>query len=106
MDLKKSLYYAEDIIPFVGLYREIKKPKGKRSVLGTIVFGAYATWVVARVAYVGVGVITKEWNPTHYFNNPKENKEIKIDQREKNTKKNNELEKKTTNYEDILKVIG
>jgi hypothetical protein len=97
MNWKKVFYYAENIIPLVGIYREIKKPKDKRSTLRTIGFGIYAASVVIRIVYLSVGVITKEWNPTNYFKDSKE----KI---ENTVKKESSLEKAVT-YEDILKVI-
>lgn len=103
---KKVLYYGEDIVPFVGAIREIKKPKDKRSILKIVGFSAYSIWAIAKLTYFGNGIATGEWNPTHYFKNPKENKEIRMDRKEQDLKKENKLEKKTTNYEDILKVIG
>ena len=112
MNWKKALYNVGYILPGVGVYREIRKPKDKRSALGTIGFGIYAIPFVIKMTYFGVGIITQEWNPINYFkDNIKKIENKKIDSLRINQeipKKNKRLEmpnrlEKNIHYEDILK---
>lgn len=98
---KAILYYIGDTLPGVGLYREFKKPKSKRKLGAIIGFGIYTLPFLIKVAYLGTGIITKEWNPTNYF---KENIEKREERNIDSLKINNKLEK-TINYEELLKVI-
>ena len=100
--VKGALYYAAYILPGVGIYRQFKKPRGERSILGTIGFSIYAIPFVVKVAYlplyIGIGTITKEWNPANHVKNIIENiKGVVENIREK---KENKLEK-TMRYEDF-----
>lgn len=102
---KAILYGIGDTLPGVGIYREFKKPKGKRKLGAIIGFGIYTLPFLIKVTYFGMGVITKEWNPVNYFKNAVEKKEernidsLKIN---KKLKEENGLEK-TINYEELLK---
>jgi len=67
------LYYAAYAIPFVGVGRQFKKPRGERNTLGTIIFSVYAVPFIIKVAYFGSVVITGEWDPTNHIKNIIEN---------------------------------
>jgi hypothetical protein len=93
---EQLLYHFEYILPFVGTYRKIKEPKGKRSTWGIIGWSLYSIPFLIKVAYLGTGLITKEWNPANHFRNIIEKFQ------EKKENKENKLEK-TIDYENISK---
>ena len=94
-----ALYYGAYVLPGVGIYRQFKKPRGERSILGTIGFSIYAIPFLVKVAYlplyIGIGAVTKEWNPSNHVKNIIKN--IK-------EKKQNKLEK-TIRYEEAVKSL-
>ncbi len=59
--------YSLYLVPGYGVYKEWKKPKSKRSVLGTIGFSLYASGFAIKLillpAFIGKGVATGNWNP-------------------------------------------
>ncbi len=67
MDIKRVGKYALYLIPGYGSYQEFKKPKEKRSLIGTIGFTLYAAGFFLKLsvlpAYVTKGITTGEWNP-------------------------------------------
>jgi hypothetical protein len=116
--LKKGFSYIPRITPGVGLVslarREYKERKGAsfpyynlRKKEDRIAMGKYAIQVAwlgfaifkAGVTYKGAQSIINN------MNNPKD-KSIDPMEIKQELKKENKLEKKTTNFEDILKVIG
>ncbi|MFH1503186.1 MAG: hypothetical protein ABIE36_00830 [Candidatus Diapherotrites archaeon] len=92
MNWKKAIYYAGYVVPGVGVYREFKKPKSKRSILGTIGFSVYAIPFIIKITYLGTGIVTKEWNPVNYIKNFIEKKE---------EKKSGDRLEKTVQYEEL-----
>lgn len=87
MNWKKIGKYSFYIVPCYGAYKEWKKPKKERSILGTIGFSIYAIPFVVKIVtlplYLGTGVATKEWNPLNhiksFIENIKEKKQSKLE---------------------------
>ncbi len=84
MDWKKVGKYSLYLLPGYGIYKELKKPKNKRSTLGIVGFTIYALPFVVKVAllpaWIGAGISTGEWGPynqiKNIIENTKENKEL------------------------------
>lgn len=59
------LYYASYILPGVGIYRQLKKPKEERSKIGTVFSGAVVAGLIIKIGFLygGKVVTTGEWNP-------------------------------------------
>lgn len=97
MDWKKVGRYSLYVLPGYGAYKEWKKPKDKRSILGVIGFSLYALPLALKIAtlpiYVGAGIKTGEWKIRNHFKNIVENIQ---------EKRENKLEK-TIEYEEAVK---
>jgi hypothetical protein len=91
---KEIFYYVAYLIPGVGIYREFKKPKEKRSKLGTIFSVAIAAGFIikAGLLYGGKVVATGDWHPFRF------NQEKKI---EKLINKEESKLEKTVDYSEI-----
>ena len=98
MDWKKVGKYSLYVIPFYVAYKELKKPKGERSTLGTIGLSIYALGFAVKFfflpAFIGKGVSTGNWNP---FKQKEEVEKIE-------NSPESSLEKKI-NYEEAIKSL-
>jgi hypothetical protein len=79
------------LIPGVGIYNQLKKPKNERKALGYIGYGLYTLPFIFKVMilpfYIGTGINTGEWNFPKYI----KEKIVKIINQ--NSEKENNLEK-------------
>jgi len=78
MNLKEISSKIKYLLPGYGVYKQFKKPKEERKILEIIGFSIYAIPFILKVAYlplyIGIGTVTKEWNPSNHIKKSKRKK--------------------------------